>query len=102
MAPPGARIISADRRPVLIVQDDRFVATASVTVCRVTIVGMNFARLIAHLREIGVELDYGQRRALEVRTGYVFTPETERRLARDEVRRLEALYEAGDESAADR
>ncbi len=64
---------------------------------------MNFAhRLTARLREIVRELDYGQRRALEVRTGYVFTPETERRLARDEIRRLEALYDSGDESASDR
>ncbi len=63
---------------------------------------MNFTRLMAGVREFVGELDYGQRRALEVRTGYVFTPETERRLARDEVRRLEALYDAGENSASDR
>jgi len=62
---------------------------------------MNFARLIVRLREIGRELDYGQRRALEVRTGYVLTPETERRLAREEIRRLEALYDSGDGLAPD-
>jgi hypothetical protein len=63
---------------------------------------MDFTRLISRLREIAGELDYGQRRALEVRTGYVFTPETERRLARAEIRRLEALYDSdsGDRGSA--
>jgi hypothetical protein len=49
--------------------------------------------VIARVREIWGEMDYAQRRVLEIKTGYVFTPETERRLARGQVRRLQDLFE---------
>ncbi len=56
-------------------------------------------RILRHLREIAAELDYAQRRVLEIRTGIPFTPETERALARSEIARLEALYAQSDTSA---
>ena len=49
-------------------------------------------RMAGRLREIAAEIDYAQRRLLELRTGVAFTPETERALARAEVAELEALY----------
>ena len=49
-------------------------------------------RILRHVREIAAELDYAQRRLLEIRTGIPLTPETERALVRSEIARLEALY----------
>ena len=49
-------------------------------------------RILRRLREIATEIDYVQRRLLEIRTGIPFTPETERALARAEIARLETLY----------
>ena len=48
---------------------------------------------IAWLRERLSEIDYANRRLLEIRTGYTFTPETERRIARAEVMRLRDLFQ---------
>ncbi|HUA43923.1 MAG TPA: hypothetical protein VMA77_01770 [Solirubrobacteraceae bacterium] len=49
-------------------------------------------RLLSRLREIAAEIDFAQRRLLEIRTGIPLTPETERALARAEIARLETLY----------
>lgn len=49
-------------------------------------------RIVRHVREIAAELDYAQRRLLEIRTGISLTPETERARVRSEIARLEALY----------
>jgi hypothetical protein len=49
-------------------------------------------RILGRLREITAELDYAQRRLLEIRTGIPFTSETKLVLARAEIARLEALY----------
>ncbi|HYB29772.1 MAG TPA: hypothetical protein VEF89_24400 [Solirubrobacteraceae bacterium] len=49
-------------------------------------------RILRRLREIATEIEYVQRRLLEIRTGVPFTPETERALARAEIARLETLY----------
>jgi hypothetical protein len=49
-------------------------------------------RTAGRLQQIAAELDYAQRRLLELRTGVPFTPETERALARAEIAGLEALY----------
>jgi hypothetical protein len=51
---------------------------------------------IRRLRRLFAELDYAQRRLLEIRTGLVLTPETERAIARVQIDRLNALYEAED------
>ncbi len=62
-------------------------------------------RTLRHVREIAAELDYAQRRLLEIRTGIPLTPETERALVRSEIARLEALYaqpDSGAEPAGDR
>jgi hypothetical protein len=48
--------------------------------------------MVGRLRQIAAEIDYAQRRMLELRTGIPFTPETERAVARAEVAGLEALY----------
>jgi hypothetical protein len=61
-------------------------------------------RIVRHVRGIAAELDYAQRRLLEIRTGIPLTPETERELVRSEIARLEALHaqpEAGTEPACD-
>ena len=50
-------------------------------------------RLLARGRALYGELDYAQRRLLEIQTGEVLTPETARRQARALVAQLEALYE---------
>jgi len=49
-------------------------------------------RLLNQLREGLREMDYGGRRALELRTGYVYTAETKRRQERAQIDRLEDLY----------
>jgi hypothetical protein len=62
-------------------------------------------RIVRHVREIAAELDYAQRRLLEIRTGIPLRPETERALVRSEIARLEALYaqpEAGAKPTCDR
>jgi len=51
---------------------------------------------IRRLRGLFAELDYAQRRLLEIQTGLVLTPETERAIARAQIDRLNALYEAED------
>ncbi|HTX12851.1 MAG TPA: hypothetical protein VME22_29815 [Solirubrobacteraceae bacterium] len=56
-------------------------------------------RIVRHLRETAAELDYAQRRLLEIRTGIPLTPETERALARVQIARLEALYARPDTDA---
>ncbi|MGO9957129.1 MAG: hypothetical protein ACLP50_14365 [Solirubrobacteraceae bacterium] len=49
-------------------------------------------RILGRLRRTAAELDYAQRRLLELRTGIPLTPETERALARAETAKLETLY----------
>jgi hypothetical protein len=49
--------------------------------------------LARRVRAVFHELDYAQRRMLEIRTGYVFTPEERARRAHAEVRRLERLLD---------
>lgn len=49
-------------------------------------------RVIGRLREIVAEVDYAQRRLLEIQTGIPLTRATERALARAQIARLEALY----------
>jgi hypothetical protein len=61
-------------------------------------------RILRHVHEIAAELDFAQRRLLEIRTGIPLTPETERALVRSEIARLEASYaqpDAGAEPACD-
>ena len=50
--------------------------------------------LVRRVRAVAQELDYAQRRLLEIRTGYVFTPEERDRRSRAEIRRLEHLLDA--------
>jgi hypothetical protein len=45
------------------------------------------------VRTVLQELDYAQRRRLEIRTGYAFTPEERCRRARAEIRALEHLLD---------
>ena len=52
--------------------------------------------ILRRLREMAAEIDYAHRRLLEIRTGIPFTQETERALARAEIRRLEVLYAQAD------
>jgi hypothetical protein len=62
-------------------------------------------RVLRQLREVAAELDYTERRLLEIRTGIPLTAETERALARTEIAELEALYARSDtyrELACDR
>ena len=49
--------------------------------------------LARRVRALLTELDYAQRRLLEIRTGYVFTPEERARRARAETRQLERLLD---------
>jgi hypothetical protein len=49
---------------------------------------------IRRLRALRAELDYAQRRLLEIQTGLVLTPETERTIVRAQIDKLNALYEA--------
>ena len=49
--------------------------------------------LVCRIRAFLDELDYAQRRMLEIRTGYAFTPEERARRAHAEVRRLERLLD---------
>ncbi|HTX08864.1 MAG TPA: hypothetical protein VME22_09650 [Solirubrobacteraceae bacterium] len=49
---------------------------------------------IHRLRRLITELDYAQRRLLEIQTGLVLTPETEHAVVRAQIDRLNALYEA--------
>ncbi|MCL2418157.1 MAG: hypothetical protein FWD04_02610 [Conexibacteraceae bacterium] len=51
-------------------------------------------KAIRRIREIASEMDYAQRRVLEIRTGLAFTPETKRAIARAEILRLEVLHDA--------
>jgi hypothetical protein len=53
-------------------------------------------RIVRRLRRIAGEIDYAQRRLLEITTGIPFTPETKRALARTEIGWLEALYAQAD------
>ncbi len=50
------------------------------------------SRIARRVAEIWAELDYAQRRMLELRTGQVLTPETARRVARAEIADLDLLY----------
>jgi hypothetical protein len=52
--------------------------------------------LLHHVRAIAAQIDYAERRLLELRTGIPLTPETERALARAEIARLEAAYAHSD------
>jgi hypothetical protein len=47
---------------------------------------------IRRLRRLLAELDYAQRRLLEIQTGLVLTPETERAFARAQINWLNDLY----------
>jgi hypothetical protein len=49
---------------------------------------------IRRLRALRAELDYAQRRLLEIQTGLVLTPETEHAIVRAQIDKLNALYEA--------
>jgi hypothetical protein len=49
-------------------------------------------------RRVSDEMNYAQRRMLELRTGQVLTPETQRRIAREQIAQLNKLLL--DESAA--
>jgi hypothetical protein len=49
---------------------------------------------LQRMRAVLRELDYAQRRLLEIRTGYVFTPEERARRTRAEIRSLEHLLDA--------
>ena len=49
---------------------------------------------IRGLRRLFVQLDYSQRRLLEIQTGLVLTPETEHAIVRAQIDKLNALYEA--------
>jgi hypothetical protein len=51
-------------------------------------------KAIRRLRRLFAELDYAQRRLLEIQTGLVLTPETEHAIVRAQIDRLNALYEA--------
>jgi len=48
------------------------------------------------VRRLVAELNYAQWRLLEIKTGLVITPETERALVRAQIDKLNALYEAED------
>ncbi len=50
------------------------------------------ARTIAHLKDLWRELDYAQRRSLELRTGLSFEKPVSDRILRAEIEQLEALY----------
>lgn len=46
------------------------------------------------LRRLFAQLDYSQRRLLEIQTGLVLTPETEHAIVRAQIDKLNTLYEA--------
>jgi hypothetical protein len=48
--------------------------------------------VVRRLRALLADLDYAQRRVLELRTGLVLTPETKRAIVRAEIDWLNALY----------
>ncbi|MGO9909521.1 MAG: hypothetical protein ACLP4R_19585 [Solirubrobacteraceae bacterium] len=49
-------------------------------------------KAIRRLQRLLAELDYVQRRLLEIQTGLVLTPETERAVARAQINWLNDLY----------
>ena len=49
-------------------------------------------RTIARLRDLWLELNYAQRRSLELRTGLSFEKPVRDRIRRAEIQELEALY----------
>jgi hypothetical protein len=51
-------------------------------------------RTISRVKRIAAELDYAQRRLLEIRTGVPFTRPQERRAGRPTVEELERLFAA--------
>jgi hypothetical protein len=65
---------------------------ASVTVTPLTVTIRPAHRAVRRLQALLADLDYAQRRALELRTGLVLTPETERATVRAQIDRLNALY----------
>ena len=55
---------------------------------------------IRRVRRVLAELDYAQRRLLELRTGLVLTPGTAHAIVRAQIETLNAIYEAEDPPAA--
>ena len=65
---------------------------ASLTVTPSTGLIRSARQAIRRLRRLLAELDYVQRRLLEIRTGLALTPETERAVVRAQINWLNDLY----------